>query len=644
MSDPTQPVDPDESVERDALAAEASVEPVDAEEHVEPVEAGADAEPLEPVEPGADADPVALDRDDLGSETGATALGSDDLEPEPGATAVDPDDLEREPGATAIDSDALERESGTTAGDTDDLAVEPGATALDPDDLTVEPPATTASGAATASAAEAVTRSHPTGRRRPVGSTAVKRMRRSAAADRRRRAVVGAVNRTIGTIAGLGIIGASVWALGWMPLPSIGVEPEASVIRPAAGDQVRVCPGPLMQMGLTTTAGEASAVGSPELETFGSAAVVTRDLGETPGPTVLTVAADGAETVTASGAQSLSVETERTRGFTATACIQPAPTQWLMAGATTLGHTLVLDVSNPGAAPARVNFAMFAETGPVAPGIPEMVLEPGQRQQVSLAGIAPDAEAIAVQLTATGSPVAAFLHETITATLDPVGFEIAPPTALPATTQVLPGVHIAERAGHDHGDQVGPHEPEAGELADRGTIVRLLNPGEAPTPLDLRVFDEAGAVVEHYAFDLPSHVVADIVLSGLPTGAYTVRVDADSPVLAAARVGPVEPAEFAWLAAPAPLGEREAVTVPTGGSPRLAIANPGDEPATVRVDGREVPIAAGATVSLEASAGVIDLEGAAGLVAALHWDAPGGFASVPALTGNADSEPVTVYP
>ncbi|NLT26529.1 MAG: hypothetical protein GXX90_07755 [Microbacteriaceae bacterium] len=504
-----------------------------------------------------------------------------------------------------------------------------------------EPLAASASGAATASAADAATRTRR--RRKPVGSTAVKRMRRSGAAERRRRTVISAVNRTIGTLAGLGILGASVWALGWMPLPEVGIEPQADVIRPAAGDQVRVCAGPLMQMGLTNIAGDASAVGEPDLRLPDGSSADVADLGEATGPQIVTVDADG-EPVAASAAQSLEVATNRTAGFTATACIQPAPSQWLMAGSTTLGHSLVLDVVNPGAAPARVNFSVHTERGHVAPGIPEMVLEPGTRQQVSLAGIAPDAEALAVEVTATGSPVAAFLHEAITATLDPVGLEIVAPTALPATAQTLPGLYIAERAGHVHDHGGGPEVPDVGERADRGTSVRLLNPGAEPTTTDLRVVTATGDEVEHYRFDLPAGVVVDVVLSGLPTGEYTVLVEADEPVVAGARTGPIEPSEYAWLAAPAPLGDDETVVVPAGGSPRLAIANPGDAPVTVRVDGRDVEVGAGTSASVDVSAGTVTLEGAAGLVAALHWDEPGGFASMPVLTGNADSEPVTVYP
>lgn len=490
----------------------------------------------------------------------------------------------------------------------------------------------------------------PRRRRKPVGSTAAKRMRRSAEADRRRRAVVTALNRTVGTIAGLGIIGATVWALGWMPLPSVSIEPDASTIRPAAGEQVRVCAGSLLQMGLTNVAGEVSLVGDAQLETRSSGGDAAVELIADRGAAVVTVPGDGSGEVAATGAQSLAVGGERTRGFSATPCIQPAPMQWLMAGATTIGHTLVLDVVNPGAAPARVNFSVVSNSGTVAPGIPEMVLEPGTRKQVSLVGVVPNAEAVAVRVTATGSPVAAFLHETITSTLDPVGFEVVAPTALPATTQVLPGLWVAERAGHEHAEGEDASTPDAGALPDRGTVIRLLNPGEAPAATEMRVLDAQGAVVAEYAFDLASRRVADVVLSGLPEGEYTVRLDADAPLLASARIGPVEPTEYAWLAAPSPLlGGTEQIVVPVGGSARLALANPTEEAVTVTIDGEAVTIAPGATANRAVAQGAVAqgavvVEGAAGLVGALHWNAQGAQGGIPVLSGSTDSEAVTVYP
>ena len=467
-------------------------------------------------------------------------------------------------------------------------------------------------------------------RRRPVGSTAARKRRRSAAADRRRSATINAVNRTVGTIAGLGVLAGTVWALGWMPLPSLSITPQGMEVQPLAGDQVRVCAGPLQQLGLTNVAGQAVPVGQPTVTTVGPTASAT-PIGEQ-GPSSYVFPASDGEATSASIAQAIDIATDKTRGYTMTNCIQPAPTQWLSAGSTELGHTLVLDIVNPGAAPARVNFEAYGPSGAISPGIPEMVIPEGGHQQVSLAGIAPDLAAITLKITATGSTVAAFLHETITSTLQPVGIEVTGPTALPATTQVLPGMWIANRPNVDETDPTR-----------LGTSVRVLNPGERVAQATMQLITADGAIAHELDLELEPGKVVNFPLGAVPEGIYTVRFDSDVPIVASGRVAPIDATEFASLAAPNPMRDREVVPVPAGDAPRLSIANPTDEARDIVVNGATHRIPAHGAVSVDVAAGEATIEGAVGMYAALHVTSNAKFASIPVLTGNPDAEPVTVF-
>ena len=157
-------------------------------------------------------------------------------------------------------------------------------------------------------------------------------------------------------------------------------------------------------------------------------------------------------------------------------------------------------------------------------------------------------------------------------------------------------------------------------------------------------------------------------LSALPDGIYTVYVDADVPVVAAARattavdggapddesaLDPVTAApasDFAWFAAAPALPSELLVAVATAPQPVLSLVNPtaADQTVSVEVGGAAVTeyvVPAGASISRAVTAGaVIRLSGAAGLRAALSYADPGELASGILLGSRPLAEPITVYP
>ncbi|WP_245575505.1 DUF5719 family protein [Gulosibacter molinativorax] len=462
-----------------------------------------------------------------------------------------------------------------------------------------------------------------------------RRKRRGQKAVARRRSVVGAVTHTIGAISALAIIGASTWALGWYQLPSFSAQAEPIEIAPAPGDQQRVCPGSLQQLGLADDADAASPVGTAEVTIASSYAdYSTQELGGEPtDPVSIEAPGQVGDAITMlSASQSVFLSTNATTGLSVTNCTQPIATQWLLGGATTLGHTLVLDVINPGTAEARVNFEVYGTDGAIVPGLQEVVVQPGERETMSLAGVAPSATAFAVKVTSTGSAVSAFLHETIIDTLTPKGSDIVGSTALPSTTQTLPGLHVYARPDAD-----------ATSFTEIGTTLRILNPNEEDTTATLTAYAADGSVAYSGELELTSMRIVELPFADVAEGDYTIRLDADRPVLLSGRVSPLDRNEFAWVPSSSTLVGDEIVPVAEGPNPRLAVYNPTEEAREVEVDGSTVTIEPLATYETDVSAAsTVELHGVAGLTAAVHYSAGGQLASAPVRPGNADAEAIRV--
>lgn len=470
-------------------------------------------------------------------------------------------------------------------------------------------------------------------RRSRGGATAVPKLRRTEKAERRHRAVVGALARSSGTITTVALVAGAAWALGWMPLPSVSVQPQGIGVTPPAGAQQRVCAGPLLQVGIGGQASQASPVGEAEEEVaaIGGADPKREALGDQGPSSYLQPATEG-EPRSIAVAQSFMHNTPKTAGFGASNCIAPASSQWVLAGNTQVGYTSALDIINPSGAEARVNFRVFTPDGVKSPGIGEIVLQPGERTTVSLGGVATDQQTVAVELISTGAPVAAFVHETYTDTLDPKGAEVAEASNAPSKSQVIPGVAIAFRP-----------QVEVTDPATLGTAVRVLNPGDATTPVTIEVVNKSGKVDYTTNFELGAGHVVDYPLGQVDNGEYTVRVTAEQPIVAAARVAPLDASEFAWIAASPELGDSAVVAVPAGDEPRLAIHNPTDAARKVEVDGKSVTIEPGATSVSDADKGSIELTNASGLQAAVHFTTSERYSGFPVLPGISAGDQLTVY-
>jgi hypothetical protein len=144
--------------------------------------------------------------------------------------------------------------------------------------------------------------------------------------------------------------------------------------------------------------------------------------------------------------------------------------------------------------------------------------------------------------------------------------------------------------------------------ADLQAAVRVYVPGTADATITVSVASESsGSADGSYTLSAPGGVVSELPLKDLPDGTYSVTLDSTQPIVASARTSVLASGavDFSWNQAATPLDDEALVPIAPGPSPRIHLANSGDDDATVTLrtaSGAEVKIVvpAGGTKGLEA--------------------------------------------
>jgi hypothetical protein len=470
---------------------------------------------------------------------------------------------------------------------------------------------------------------------------------------------------TVGTAAAALVIA----AVAFLPLPTAGPDPRTVTVEPAPADQLRVCPGAAMRVGEATgestdsvfaigSAATAGEVRSGELTrtrlASADAAAPSRAA-----PEVLRAAAAEGEQV--AGAQSQRVDVSGFHGFAAASCAEPSGSIWLVGGATTVGRSTFVLLSNPTDVPSRVSLSVFGEDGRVAaPGMSGIEVPPNGQRVLSLAGFAPGVQSPIVHVAARGGRVVATLQHSIVRGLDDVGVETVGGGTDPGESLVVPGVRIVDTVGTNRASALS-------DWQDVGPVIRLIVPGDVEGRATVRVVPEtAGSVGTSFEVDLEPGIVTEVPLDsgapeggageegeetdahGLTDGVYTVYVDAEVAVVAGVRASTavdsgVEPApdaildapdsDLAWFSAAPPLEDETLLVVPAGPSPQVSIVNPTTGAMEVELAplGGAAPtlvtIPAGTALSVPIASGAYAVSGTNGLSIAVTFAGPGELAS-----------------
>jgi hypothetical protein len=470
-------------------------------------------------------------------------------------------------------------------------------------------------------------------------------------ATKRRVALVGA--RLTAGLVGMAVVVVVAGGTALAPWPTITAEPASTVVTPVAGDQLRVCPGPLLtlaadssQADVATSVGRFDTVyGARVPDTGGVAVDVERsdvsavDNAESArdgAPQLLTVPVDPsvAQTPLVAGAQSQTAVSETLTGLAASACTEASSDSWLVGGSTDVGRTSLVLLSNPSTVVATVSLTVYGETGQVdAPGSTGILVQPGTQRIISLAGLAPNLLSPVVHVQSTGGLVAAALEQSIIRGIQPGGAELSGPTTNAATEQVIPGVVVTPPA-----EEVSVDE---GAVSEDTPSVRVLVPGDSPATVSVGVQSEDGASTgTSLEVVIQPGVSTEIPLSGVAAGNYTVTLQSDQPLVAAALTTVTGSAgqDFTWAAAAAPQSGEFLVYVAGGPAPALHLANTTtvDRTLTLTADG-------GAVTVVTVPAGQAVVVAVTASIAYLITDGEGIAAAV-GYTGDGQASSYTVSP
>ncbi len=243
----------------------------------------------------------------------------------------------------------------------------------------------------------------------------------------------------------------------------------------------------------------------------------------------------------------IAVQTERIadgdiEGWAALTCAQPSFDQWLVGGATTLGSSARLVLSNPSAAPTEVTVTIY---GPLGAQVDQLLVPvaPGDAVQRLIEGIAAEVSAMVVRVQATGPGVVAALQDSRLEGFQPAGTAWVG-ASVPATDMAIPMVNAdarpvdgADTAADPGAGAVSPPPDDPTSLAPdvpaTAVTVRLMAPDGAS--VDLSLVSAQG--IESWSVGQPivlePGVVTDVDVPTEALGAVEVRSDA--PVVAAAR-------------------------------------------------------------------------------------------------------------
>lgn len=431
-----------------------------------------------------------------------------------------------------------------------------------------------------------------------------------------------------------------------VPGPSLAPVVPAVAVTPDRSDQSLVCAGGAL--GLTRGADPQVTVVADPRRLSSGAGLVERGLTSADvldgGATVVTLPREAPGEALAA-AESVLAGTADVSGLAAAECLTPGRTAWLVGGATTVGRTTWIVLSNTDDVDAAVDLRLWGDAGPLeAPGTSGLIVAAGTQRVVPLAGLAVDEPSPVVQVTSTGGSVAATLQTSIVRGLTPSGISIVTPLSAPAERHVIPALPVI-----------------AGELAlERSTAdggvdglpaLRMLTPGDEPAQVTVTLVPAPGGTGLVTETTLEPGIVLDLPFTELADGEYGVVIESTQPVVVAGRTSTagIDAADVEWftpspeiaadveaLVAVAPLTEGQSALLhllaPAGG-------------AEVTVDGLPMTVPAGGVIAVPSASGAgVRIRSTAIVHASLTYRGDGLLAGSRALPPPSATAALTVFP
>ena len=232
------------------------------------------------------------------------------------------------------------------------------------------------------------------------------------------------------------------------------------------------------------------------------------------------------------------------RGLVTSTCGTASTDQWLLAGGAGPGRLERLVLTNPGANPVTASVEVHGGAGLLGDASVQTVA-PGGRVSLLLDARYQEEATPAVHVTTDGAGVHATLTDTWITGSTALGAETVGASAAPSRSQVLPGVVVG----------AGP------------TVLRVVAPTDqsAVVRVDLVGRNGFAELSGDSVLSVTGGGVAELALTGVPAGTYSVVLRADAPIVGAvqSRVGNGKaPGEFAWTASAPAIAETGGAALP----------------------------------------------------------------------------------
>ncbi|WP_154795221.1 DUF5719 family protein [Occultella kanbiaonis] len=346
-----------------------------------------------------------------------------------------------------------------------------------------------------------------------------------------------------------------------------------------------------------------SSVGGDPVEVPGTGDIRYLSQSDPSGPALLRAEPDGDSTALAAGASAARQDAGDLRGLAAAECQAPSSSIWLVGGATELGSSARLTLTNPGDTAVAASVDIWGAAGQVSADNPVLV-GPGASESILLESLSLEPR-IAVRVSADGGRLTAEIQDNALNGVVPAGTDLVTATADPGLDLTIGPVPL----------------PETDASAAAPSVVRLANPNTEPTTVTVSLLGEDGEEVlaGTEGMILEPGAVTDVSLAGVPAGSWTVRVGADQPVTGAVmltRLGeageldPDEPVlDRAWMPARTAV-DHGLLAIPGLGSvvddAGLAITNPLEEDQTVTLRPVDPAGQVGEPVEIDLGAGTTE--------------------------------------
>lgn len=424
------------------------------------------------------------------------------------------------------------------------------------------------------------------------------------------------------------------------PWPEVAHAPAQVQVTPLPGDSLLVCNGDLRALGRDSADPlRMMSAASPNLTVDGTTGAPTIDTLQVPelvGAGDVRTIRGSVEDRTApliAASESATVSAEDMSGFAALPCGTPRLESWLVGGTVDTGASDVIVLTNAAQVPSTVTLSVYGTSRGS-----RTVIVPAQTQlALPLTSIAAGNSLPVVRITADGAPVRAVLQSALVRTLDPAGVDLQDAVPGPQRHPVFVGVQAFAAEGDD------------AEMA----VLRMLSPEDAAQAHVTVRAAGSTAVANEFAVSLTAGEPAQVSLSGLAPGSYSVQIDADAPIVSAVRQqdGLVRGSDFSWMT-PAPEIDADVLlAVPAGPTPRLHLLNDTDSDVTITIepaDGgptTDVTVPAGGSIDRAVSARTSYLLRTTGTVhAAVTMSADGQLAGWPVQPSAGAEQSITVYP